>query len=198
MRTFDDILADITAALRPFMRELYDAGRQTGGDDVRAALSHFLHHVPAADEDIMPMPERSDTEIAAVIATEGRAAPGSVKPAILNAIRQSPGVTIADIRARTGAKPNSVRGTLWTLQKEELIERKGASTSPSGCRFPLRLLPKTMSFERTPNFETSEFPLSAKRAGNGNPGATNAGARLTRQPRRDLHHVAHGPEKSVT
>jgi hypothetical protein len=55
MRTFDDILADITAALRPFMRELYDAGRQTGGDDVRAALSHFLHHVPAADEDIMPI-----------------------------------------------------------------------------------------------------------------------------------------------
>jgi hypothetical protein len=136
MRTFDDILADITAALRPFMRELYDAGRQTGGDDVRAALSHFLHHVPAADEDIMPMPERSDTEIAAVVATEGRAAPGSVKPAILNAIRQSPGVTIADIRARTGAKPNSVRGTLWTLQKEELIERKGARYFPVGMPVP--------------------------------------------------------------
>ena len=44
-----------------------------------------------------------------------RASPGSVKPVILDLIAKNPGITSADLQRRSGAKMNSVRGTLWTI-----------------------------------------------------------------------------------
>ena len=54
---------------------------------------------------------------------KSRAAPGSVKPAILEMIKKQPGLTPDQIQAKSGAKHNSVRGTLWALEKEGKVER---------------------------------------------------------------------------
>lgn len=53
-----------------------------------------------------------------------RAAPGSVKPIVERMVREHPGLSVDDIQGRTGIKRNSVRGTLWTLSTEGIVERR--------------------------------------------------------------------------
>jgi DeoR/GlpR family transcriptional regulator of sugar metabolism len=55
--------------------------------------------------------------------TSTKAPPGTVRPAIVKMIEQSPGVSTEQILAATGFKENSVRGTLSTLHKEGKITR---------------------------------------------------------------------------
>ena len=59
-------------------------------------------------------------------ADDERAAPGTIKPAILKIIQEHPeGLSKSQIVIMTGIKPNSVRGTLWSLNKEGEITKGG-------------------------------------------------------------------------
>ena len=172
MRGIKDIMDDAAAALRPFIIEAFEVGRKTGADETRAALEAFLHHPPSANEGIAPATDMPDEPTETAVLSEGRATPGSVKPAIMSLIVQSPGMTVADIQRHTGAKPNSVRGTLWTLQKEERIERRGHGFFP---------VEKKVSIP-------TEF------GGKWRPRRYERRGRLTEEHRKgDMHHVAHGP-----
>ena len=77
MRTVENILDDIMAVIRPLIVEAFEAGRKSGADDMRAALDAFLHH-PVVHDGMIAATETPDAVI-----IEGRAPPGSVKPAII-------------------------------------------------------------------------------------------------------------------
>jgi transcription initiation factor IIE alpha subunit len=49
---------------------------------------------------------------------------------VLDFVRENPGLTQDQIREKTGIKHNSVRGTLWQLSTEKLIERRAGKWFP--------------------------------------------------------------------
>ncbi len=61
-----------------------------------------------------------------VAAKRERAPSGSIKPKIAELVYNGAlGITAREIVDITGFKPNTVRGTLWTLRREGLIAKKG-------------------------------------------------------------------------
>ena len=83
-----------------------------GREDMRKELLTLLH----------PSIRQTDTDVPPTVAPT-KAPPGTVRPAILNMIEQSSGVSTEQIMTATGFKENSVRGTLSTLHKERKIAR---------------------------------------------------------------------------
>jgi hypothetical protein len=55
---------------------------------------------------------------------------GSVKQAILDAINNEPGITPEGIQAKTAAKDNTLRGTLFALKNEGTIHKQGRGWFP--------------------------------------------------------------------
>jgi hypothetical protein len=109
----DKLASQATDYVARLVREAYEMGRQ----DMRRELMALLS--PSRTDEVSTR-LHYDTN-----ASEPRtkAPPGTVKPAILALIQQSPGVTTEHVISTTGFKENSVRGTLSTLAKEDRITR---------------------------------------------------------------------------
>lgn len=138
---FEQIFQSVADAIRDGLRTAYEAGRESGrqeaAEDLRAKLERVVLSVVPGEHPSGTSSARPDFIVQTdkgpvTVEVKARAVPGSVKPRVLNAVRQTPGATTADIQRRTGAKPNSVRGTLWTLSNEKLVERRGDGWFPLG------------------------------------------------------------------
>ena len=131
----DHILLKITEAIRPIIEEAvnksYDDGKSVGDREaaarIKARLTDLLGSAAASDAPVKSSLTVSDENRQASTEDE-RATPGTVKPAILKAIQEAPdGMTTREIADKTGFKYNSVRGTVWTLQKERAIVKADGS-----------------------------------------------------------------------
>lgn len=125
MQTLEEIVAGGSQTLAALFKAAYDIGYAKGRDDVRKELDAFLK--PGATFATRVSRENTPTvaTAAADIASDERAAPGTVKPGVLQAVRNAEsGLTTEEIVALTRFKYNSVRGTLWALQGENQVERR--------------------------------------------------------------------------
>lgn len=129
---FEAISAEATDTLDGLLRRAFEAGRVVGRQDAIGVMRARLMQVVDLDvRDIdraeSQLNEPETVEQMAVmmpaLSEAARASPGSVKPTILRFVAEHPGMTTAQIQAGTGLKPNSVRGTLWTLGTENAIHR---------------------------------------------------------------------------
>lgn len=111
------------STIRAMLFDAYEAGRQIGRKEAaaefKAKIADFLEQEPKAKHVVV-----SVTGVSAEAQTS-RAAPGSVKPAIMKLVQDSGGMSLRDIEQATGFKYNSVRGTLWQLQQEDKIVKDG-------------------------------------------------------------------------
>lgn len=112
------------------LTEAFNAGREAGREEAKSVVLASIHNL-TADAHVL----RGSTSagvLTHIKESEGRAAPGTVKPAVRNFISsRHDGVTIDEIIAGTGVKPNSVRGTLYSLQEDGDIERRGEKWFPA-------------------------------------------------------------------
>jgi len=134
MTDINELLASAETALKAAVEAAYksgfDDGKKAGEREASAGLKSRLAAL-FADEDSAA--EGSSTKIQDSLTGSGdgettdaadRAAPGTVKPVVLDVVaRANNGVSTKDIERATKFKYNSIRGTLWTLQKEGAIER---------------------------------------------------------------------------
>jgi hypothetical protein len=127
MRDIKSIVSEAIETLHPLLEEAFEAGRTVGRQEAAAELKTKIAAVLApdlltgalSDLKLPPMPKAASDDAT-------RVTPGTVKPTILRLIRESGrGLTTQEITTRTGFKPNSVRGTLWTLRKEGAVVHKG-------------------------------------------------------------------------
>ncbi len=132
MRDLDDIINGSLDALAPLLTEAFESGRNAGRreaeDDLRAKLAGLF----TAPQVLIPPTEPAATRSPAqpfeiehdIPLPPRRASPGSVRPVITKLIEATVfGLTVDEITAQTGIKPNSVRGTLWTLGNEGMAEK---------------------------------------------------------------------------
>lgn len=121
MRPISEIIKDGGSKVEALLREAFDAGVVAGREDVRRQLEGFFSATsPLGEPEIVP----AGRTIAPIVA---RAAPGTVKPTILQRIKDAKaiGLTTEELIEQTGFKANSVRGTVSTLQAEGMIQRMG-------------------------------------------------------------------------
>jgi len=132
-------MSAVTVALRPLLQEAFEAGRVIGRDEAALDLRAKIDGVLAAG------PRQASAPVKAIAPHKAshsgkRAHSGSVKPTISGMIEKAPnGLTADEIHTATNFKPNSIRGTLWTLGNEGLTVRrdgrwywKAKSSSPEG------------------------------------------------------------------
>jgi hypothetical protein len=137
VRRITDILADATKGLDVLFNEAFQAGRACGRQEAskelqtKLAAVFELRDLTGASVPVIPTEPttavpKEPIKIEKDVPPPPRRAPlGSVKPAILRALEEHPGLTTAQIEEITGQKPNSVRGTLWTLSaRDKVIERR--------------------------------------------------------------------------
>ena len=114
--TLETLAAQGTADIARLLREAYRIGRE----DMRRELMTLLS---PSGENTAPAPSRLSDHIIPAYFT-AKAPPGTVKPALLALISRDEGANIRDMEA-TGVKHNSIRGTMFALQKEGKIEKRG-------------------------------------------------------------------------
>jgi hypothetical protein len=129
MRTIEDIVSDILG----LVHEAHEIGKDEGAAVMRANLAAFLqvgaHDRPTTDNNGSAT---GTTAGASTDSQKDKAQKGTVKPGIVKLINDTPaGLTQDEIIERTGFKSNSVRGTLYTILTEGLVQRR------SGRYFPL-------------------------------------------------------------
>jgi predicted Rossmann fold nucleotide-binding protein DprA/Smf involved in DNA uptake len=112
----EKLASTATADIARLLKEVYDMGREDMRRELMALLSPERGGAVALVEEVH-VPNIANAR------TSTKAPPGTVRPAILKMIEQSPGVSTDQILAATGFKENSVRGTLSTLHKEGKIAR---------------------------------------------------------------------------
>jgi hypothetical protein len=90
------------------------AGKQETGDQLLKFIASMnTDHIPAIIRNEPPSSDEGE-----------RVPPGTVKPTVLQTIQQFPdGISIRDIEKLTGFKHNSIRGTVWLLQKEGSVQK---------------------------------------------------------------------------
>ncbi|WP_099554893.1 hypothetical protein [Hartmannibacter diazotrophicus] len=118
------------AEMRLAVERAYKAGYEQGrADAVQSLLSSVASALNMPDRNFMPSSVSSTMSLwsTAEKSDDDRATPGTVKPAIISVLKKSrDGLTVSEITEQTGAKYNSVRGTLWALHtKDHLISKKG-------------------------------------------------------------------------
>jgi hypothetical protein len=119
MRDINDIVADVRRLVLEAV-ELGAARERHNADELKARIKAALGNADdiATVEVLDESPARRWPD--------GRLAPGTVKPTILKLITNATkGMTTDEIAKHTGFKPNSVRGTLSALAKEEAITKTG-------------------------------------------------------------------------
>ena len=121
-------LDTIVSASALLIREAFEAGRHAGraeaSADLKAKLADFLSSGQGAPS--------TESPGRAVMSSDERATQGSVKPKIVQLVAESAatGTTATEITNRTGFKPNTVRGTLWTLGHEGSIFKRAGRWYP--------------------------------------------------------------------
>lgn len=121
------LLEELGISTEMALNKAFEAGRALGrreaADAMKSRLASVFDLGESQIQGSLPMtsPATDSNE---------RAAPGSVKPVIMNSVRTKPGQTIQQIQAITGIKHNSVRGTLWTLSKEKAVYRSHGKWFP--------------------------------------------------------------------
>jgi hypothetical protein len=123
MRELDDILKDVVPLIRPLLTEAFEAGRARGREEGERSLRAALAVVLDAPGTLSEATAAHEIRPAVPKTVSHRAPPGSVKPLLLDMIQKNPGISTAQMQESSGAKPNSVRGTLYALQSEGLITR---------------------------------------------------------------------------
>lgn len=136
MDDIHELLSSATASVRAAIEAAYakgfDAGKKQGERDASAGLKAKLASILGADEitEAPQGPACTEINVPLSLSSESpqgdeteRAAPGTVKPVILSTIANSRGMTTKEIVETTGFKHNSVRGTLWTLQRDGAIQK---------------------------------------------------------------------------
>jgi hypothetical protein len=125
MNTADDIVAAAMDRLVPHIRDAVayavNLGMALGKEELRATVAAILTRKDERAAHVSP-----PMTIAKPVAepSEGRRPPGSVKPVMMGLISRPGGATIRDFEA-AGIKFNSIRGTIYALQKENLITKNG-------------------------------------------------------------------------
>ncbi|TLG78521.1 hypothetical protein [Methylocystis sp. B8] len=118
----DDIIDGAFPSFKEALTAAFEAGRAAGRQEASVELKAKL----ADALGIQQAPDRSFAKkLVGQLVETTRAAQGTVKPKILEAIRSRGGATLGDIQEATGVKYNTVRGTLWQLSQDEVIERRG-------------------------------------------------------------------------
>lgn len=136
---FLELLNQLTHAHKVQLDAAFERGRAAGRREMRAELRDEMRALRYLFEEEANDPDPSDQEEAEIASPEEsdpdqghRAPPGSVKPIILDLIHGQPGLTTVEIRAMTKLKPNSIRGTLWTLSaQDKVIERRNGRWYPT-------------------------------------------------------------------
>jgi hypothetical protein len=105
-------------------KEAFDGGKVIGKNiaaaELRAKVAGILNDAPAK-ETAPPEPPPEDDETEAK-----RARRGSVRPAVVEALRKAPnGLKTNEVAEHTGMNENSVRGTLNILLDELVTVKKG-------------------------------------------------------------------------
>lgn len=123
---FDDIAMDAAAALRPLLQRAYDAGRLAGRQEMYEEVQNRLGSLLSPlSPDAVPVRGLSG-EDGNQVSDSGRAPPGTVKPLIEKIVGEHPeGLTMDDVEAISGVKPNSVRGTLYALRNDRILVKRG-------------------------------------------------------------------------
>jgi hypothetical protein len=109
----DKIISASSETLRPLIEKAFELGYDAAVAEMKTKLA-----------DLTPLNPNEESS--------GRAKSGSVKPAIRQMIVETNvGLTLDEIVKATGFKPNSVRGTLWTLSREGLaVKHKNRWSCP--------------------------------------------------------------------
>lgn len=127
MQGFEDISKDAISVLERKLEEAYKAGFERGREQAASEFRAKLEQVFTAPSAASQAPAdfvMGSFGTSVVTEQDERAAPGTIKPAIIAALRSHPeGLFRREIVDLTGIKPNSVRGTLWQLQKESQITK---------------------------------------------------------------------------
>lgn len=130
----ETLIRSAETSLRPLLTAAYTAGMKAGREEaaqqLAAEIAQLVEHISRGfdkptDSLTITDADKAQAQNFARGASTDRAAPGSVKPAILKLIQGSNGMTLREIEQETGFKYNSVRGTLWQLQQEGEIEKVG-------------------------------------------------------------------------
>lgn len=140
--TFFGLLEQAGIAHKKLLDEAFEKGREAGRAEAVAefkarlagltdslafegnAATHSDQNEEQKPSQVRPESQASDQHVAK------RASPGSVKPTIAKLVADRPGLTTRELEQITGFKLNSIRGTLWTLQNEKVIERRGEQVFP--------------------------------------------------------------------
>ncbi len=141
MRQLSDIISDGNAATEALLKEAFEAGKAAAAAEMRAKMAAVIDMVEGKGTFTKPGPRGLDVGsigVGAIVGSplisapssallEGRATPGTVKPAIVSLIKQAGGngITTDELIEITNFKPNSVRGTVSTLHTEKTIRRIG-------------------------------------------------------------------------
>jgi hypothetical protein len=120
-RAVADLMAKLSPTIEAALRSAIEQGLGIGRNEIAKTLQSLL-------ERPLPLwtPDASTTILGSASSpSDGdRAALGTVKPRILELISRRNGASVAEIEA-LGIKHNSIRGTLYSLQKDDRIERRG-------------------------------------------------------------------------
>lgn len=126
MTDIDKISKGLTEAMRAHLMAAYQAGFRDGeaqaAHDLRLRVAKMLGETPRpVTHHLEAKGVESRSEVGQ---PDMRVSPGTVKPAILKLVQETPGGLSQEmIESLTGFKHNSVRGTLWNLANEGMIRR---------------------------------------------------------------------------
>ena len=130
MRAIEDIVSDILGLLH----EAHELGKDEGAAEMRANLAAFLQGGERPAPNSTRNGSSVETHVMGNVADDARkdkAQKGTVKPGIIKLINDTPtGLTQDEIIEKTGYKSNSVRGTLYTILTEGLVERRSGRYYP--------------------------------------------------------------------
>lgn len=140
-KSLSDIIAASGSAFRDLVTEAYESGHEAGQaaghkSGYEAGYRDAMSRVLAKIQEVASADSAGASETVAPDASdsgeaEGRATPGTVKPAIEKLVLESSGLTMQEIVERTGFKYNSVRGTLYTLKSEGIVDKWGEQWFPA-------------------------------------------------------------------
>ena len=124
--TIDNTVSDILDSMRPKLAAALRAAFERGQRMSDARYADKIAQASRLLSELSPEPDVPDIPIGSVWSQSGafRAALGTVKPRVLELVSRDTGASVPEIEA-IGIKPNSIRGTLYALQKDGIIQRRG-------------------------------------------------------------------------
>ena len=121
----DTLKPSLYAVIRKAVEGGVSIGRDEALEEATKRMSLLGQKVTELVEASSRLSERVRTNTERRTASIGqRASQGTVKPTLLALISRSDGATVREMEA-TGVKHNSIRGTVYALQKEGKIEKHG-------------------------------------------------------------------------